>query len=80
MNKLIVCSKDPNLEIGKIYKGLARGPIGYGALPDQYHRVIAKATEQDWIDCNVAWGSDREWTEILAQINGPWYYYEIQTD
>ena len=80
MLKLVIVSKKPDLEIGKVYRGLAIGP--WGPEPNQYYKVIASSNEQGWIDCLIAFRGEkeREWLEMLVCINGPWYYYEIQTD
>lgn len=76
----VICSKNPNLKIGKIYRGLDSGPWKYGPLPNQCFMVISKSTAEAWIECNVAWGGPRDHFEMLVDINGPWFYYEIQTD
>jgi hypothetical protein len=76
----VVVNKDPNLLVGKIYRGLRRGP--WGPAPDQCFRVVKKSTEEAWIECLVSYHGEkeREWLEILVRIGEPWYYYEIQTD
>ena len=81
MPKLVVVSKKSDLEIGKVYRGLDRGPW-HRSEPDQYYKVIARSNEQGWIDCLVDFHGEkeREWLEMLVCVNGPWYYYEIQTD
>ena len=50
--------------------------------PNQCFLVVAKSTEQAWIDCLVSFHGEKErsWLEMLVAINGPWYYYEIYTD
>ena len=80
MAKLVIVTKR-ELEIGKIYKGLATGPW-HEPEPDQCVKVIAQSDEQGWIDCLVEFRGEREreWLEVLVQINGPWLYYEILTD
>ena len=80
MTNHVITSKNPNLKIGEIYRGLAEGPFKYGSLPSQCFRVVGKATEQDWIDCNVSYGAPRDHTEMLVRVDEPWYYYWIQTD
>ena len=78
-NIFVIVTKNPNLEIGKAYRGLTTGPH-HEPEPDQYYRVVAYSTEDQWVNCLVAHGQDREWCEILCRINEPWYYYQIQTD
>lgn len=80
MVKLVIVSKR-KLEMGKIYRGLERGPW-HEPEPNQCFRVVAPSTEQGWINCLVAFHGEKErkWLEMLAAINGPWLYYEIQTD
>ena len=81
MAKMVMVSKNPDLKIGKIYRGLARGPW-YEPEPNQRFLVVAKSDEQGWIDCCVSYSGEgeRSWLQMLACINGPWYYYEILTD
>ncbi len=78
--KLVIVTKR-KLEINVVYRGLQRGPW-HEPEPSQCYKVIVPSTEQGWIDCLVAFHGEqeREWLEILAAINGPWNYYEIQTD
>ena len=80
MLKLVIVTKK-ELEIGKVYKGLQRGPW-YRPEPNQCFRVIARDTEQGWINCLVSFHDEKErgWLEMIASIDGPWRYYEIQTD
>ncbi|HVS79417.1 MAG TPA: hypothetical protein VHF05_00385 [Candidatus Paceibacterota bacterium] len=79
--KTVIISSIPDLEIGKIYLGLTKGPW-YQPLPGQCYKVVAHSTEQEWIECLVAFhGEDfRDHFEMLAAVEGPWFYYEIQTD
>ena len=53
MIKLVVVSKNPAFEIGKIYRGLERGPWNRPE-PNQCFRGIGKSTEEAWIDCLVS--------------------------
>ena len=79
MAKTVITSKNPDLVIGKVYSGM-EGPWGYGLLSHQAFRVVERSTDEAWIDCNVAWGGHRDYLEMIASVDGPWYYYEIQTD
>lgn len=69
------------MEIGKVYRGLLSGPW-CEPEPNQCHKVVARSSKQEWVDCCVAFsgGRLRDHFEMLTEINGPWYYYEIQTD
>ena len=81
MSKLVITSKNPNLKVGKIYRGLDKGPW-HRSEPNQCFFIVAKSTEQAWIDCLVSFHGEKErsFLEMLAVVNGPWYYYEIETD
>ena len=81
MIKLVIVSKNPALEIGKIYRGLEKGPW-HEPEPNQCFRVIARSTAEAWVECLVSFHGEKErsWLEMLVNINGPWFYYEIQTD
>ncbi len=81
MFKIVIISKNPNLEIGKIYRGLAADPWTE-PRPNQYQRVLAKSDAQAWIDCLASIRGEhlRDHFETLTIFGGPWYYYEIQTD
>ena len=81
MIKMVIVSKNPALVIGKMYLGLASGPWNEPE-PKQCFLVVARSDEQGWIDCLVSYKGEKErsWLEMLTYINGPWYYYEIQTD
>ena len=79
MAELVIVTKNPNLEIGKVYRGLTRGPW-LEPEPNQCYRVVSRSTEEAWVDCLAAHGGDREWNEMLCCIDEPWYYYQIQTD
>lgn len=80
MDKLVFAGKEKR-EVGKFYRGIEYGPW-CEPEPEQCFKVVAVASEQDWIDCIVSFRGEEErsWAEILAKINGPWLYYEIQTD
>lgn len=80
MAKTVIVTKK-TLEVNKVYQGLDTGPWNE-PRPEQYFRVIAPADAQDWIDGLVAiqGEGEREWLDMLIHINGPWNYYEIQTD
>lgn len=78
--KLVITSHNPNVKAGDIHEGLQMGPWKYGPLPKQFHKIIGPATKEEWIECNVAWGGPRDHLEMIADVNGPWYYYEIETD
>jgi len=47
-------------------------------LPNQRFLVIAEATREEWIECVVGFGEDRDWAEMLSVLDP--YFYEIQTD
>jgi len=81
MPKIVIVSKNPDLEINEVYRGLATGPW-HEPQPNLCYKVVARSTEQGWIDCLVAFKGEREreHLQMVASINGPWYYYEIQTD
>ena len=80
MKKTVICSHVPDHEIGKVYKGIDAGPHAE-PRPEQYFKVIGHATEQDWIDCCSDYSPHlRDHFEMLVKINGPWYYYKIETD
>ena len=79
MHKLIMCSKNSDLKTGKVYHGLETGPHRE-PRPEQSYVVLRKATKEEYLDCMVSFGSERVWEEMICEINGPWYYYEIQTD
>ncbi len=82
MPKMVLCSKVPDKKIGGVYRGIEESPWSMGCipLPKQCYRIVAVATEQDWIESSVSFGAPRDHCEALVKINGPWYYYEIQTD
>lgn len=81
MLKPVIVSKKSDLKLGKIYRGLVTGPW-CEPEPFQCFRVVARSTSRGWVNylVSVNGEKDREWLEMLTFINGPWYYYEIQTD
>lgn len=79
MGKLYITSKNPDLKPGEVHTGMT-GPWKYGFLPSQTYRIVGPAKEEDWVNCHVEWGGPRDHFESITKINGPWYYYEIETD
>lgn len=79
MPKLVIVTKNSDLEIGKFYRGLEKGPWNEPE-PEQGFKVIGRCTAEEWIDCCVAFGGPRDHYEMIVDMNGPWHYYEIQTD
>ncbi|KKR32048.1 MAG: hypothetical protein UT65_C0010G0012 [Parcubacteria group bacterium GW2011_GWF2_39_8b] len=79
MAELVIVTKNPDLEIGKVYRGLTTGPHNEPE-PNQCYRVVAHSTEEAWVNCLVAHGKERAWQEMICRINEPWYYYQIETD
>ena len=79
LSKVIMTNTDPDLEIGKVYKGL-RGLDGRW-LENQHYRVVAKSNATEYVNYVVSIGGDRVHLERLVKKSG-WsrYYYEIQTD
>ena len=75
MGKLILQSNVP-LGVGQRRKGL-HDPW-CRILPEQAFLVVAESTEEEWIQCVVAFGEEREWAELLASLDP--YFYEIRTD
>jgi hypothetical protein len=75
MGRLVLQSRELLL-VGKIYKGIWDPWCRF--LPEQAVKVIAESTAEEWIECLVAFGEEREWAELYAALDP--YFYVIQTD
>jgi hypothetical protein len=77
MPKLVITTDHP-LEIGKRYSGLTDPQTQM--RPDQSALVVRESTREEYVECLVSYGWDREWMEILS-TTGPYvYFYDILTD
>ena len=63
--------------IDTVYQGGLKDPWAQHR-PEQAFRVIGESTREEWIECLVSFGEDREWAEFLSYLSP--YFYEIQTD
>lgn len=75
MSKLIIHSRQ-ELQVGQVYRGITDPWSQH--LKNQPIKIIAGATEDEWIECMVAHGIDRGWAELLSSRDP--YFYEFQID
>jgi len=75
MPKLVIQSSR-SLNIGESYRDVF-DPIAVHR-PEQIVHVVAESTREEWVECLVSFGEDRDWAEALSVLDP--YFYEILTD
>ena len=65
------------MEIGKVYHGHLRD-LWAVHRPEQSYLVVGESTREEYIECLVSFGENRDWAELFSVLDP--YFYEIKTD